>query len=140
MLKGALKLKVFNKKGMTENQLSKIIVDICYHIHVELGPGLFESVYEGILAYELIQAGLTVSRQQTIPVVWRGLQMDQGFKADLIVENKVLIEIKSIETIADVHKKQVMTYLKLTGLHLGLLINFNEKLIKNGISRIVNNL
>jgi GxxExxY protein len=125
---------------MTENELSKIIVDACYNIHVELGPGLFESVYEEILTYELIQRGLKISRQQGIPVIWKGEKMELGFRADLIVENKVLIEIKSVELIAPVHQKQVQTYLKLTGLKLGLLINFNQVLIKNGIQRIVNNL
>ncbi len=125
---------------MTENDLSKIIVDCCYQIHVELGPGLLESVYEEILYHELIQTGLMVSRQQAIPVLWKGLKMNLGFRADLIVENKVLIEIKSVESIAPVRQKQVLTYLKLTEMKLGLLINFNEALIKNGISRIVNNL
>ncbi|RMG25111.1 MAG: GxxExxY protein [Bacteroidetes bacterium] len=125
---------------MTENEISKIIVDTCYRIHVELGPGLFESVYEEILAYELMQQGLQLVRQQAIPVVWKEVKMDLGFRADLIVENKVLIEIKSVEVIAPVHQKQVLTYLKLTGIKLGLLINFNEALIKNGITRIVNKL
>lgn len=125
---------------MTENELSKIIVDTCYRIHVELGPGLFESVYEEILTYELMQKGLIVSRQQGIPVVWKEIKMEMGFRADLIVENKVLIEIKSVEAIAPVHQKQVLTYLKLTGLKLGMLVNFNEALIKNGITRIVHKL
>jgi len=125
---------------MTENELSKIIVDCCYQIHVELGPGLLESVYEEILWHELIRAGLMLSRQQAIPVLWKGLKMNLGFRADLIVENKVLIEIKSVESIAPVHQKQVLTYLKLTEIKLGLLINFNEALIKDGLSRIVNNL
>lgn len=125
---------------MTENELSKIIVNTGFQIHKALGPGLFESVYEEILFYELTQQGLEVSRQQAIPVVWKNIKMEQGFRADLIVENKVLIEIKSVENIAPVHQKQVVTYLKLTGLKLGLLINFNEALIKNGITRIVNNL
>lgn len=125
---------------MTENELSKIIVDTCYQIHVELGPGLFESVYEEILTYELIEKGLSVSRQQNVPVVWKEVKMDHGFRADLIVENKVLIEVKSVATIAPIHQKQVLTYLKLSGLKLGLLINFNQALIKNGITRIVNNL
>ena len=125
---------------MTENEISRIIVDTCYKIHVDLGPGLFESVYEGILDYELNQSGLSVSRQQPIPIVWKDKKLDQGFRADLIVERKVLIEIKSVEAIAPVHHKQVLTYLKLTGLKLGLLVNFNEALIKNGISRIVNKL
>ena len=125
---------------MTENELSKIIVDTCYRIHVALGPGLFESVYEEILSFELQEQGLQVARQQAIPVVWKEIKMEQGFRADLIVENKVLIEIKSVEAIAKVHQKQVLTYLKLTGLKLGLLINFNESLIKNGITRIVHRL
>jgi GxxExxY protein len=125
---------------MTENDLSKIIVDTCYQIHVALGPGLFESVYEEILYYELIQKGLSVSRQQAIPLIWKGIRMDQGFRSDLIVEGRVLIEIKSVGAIAPVHLKQVLTYLKLTGMKLGLLINFNEALIKDGITRVVNNL
>jgi GxxExxY protein len=105
-----------------------------------LGPGLFESVYEEILAFELIKEGLYVSRQQAIPVIWNEIKMEIGFRADLIIENKVLIEIKSVESIAPVHQKQVLTYLKLTDIKLGLLINFNEALIKDGITRIVNNL
>jgi len=125
---------------MTENELSKIIVNTCYNIHVELGPGLFESVYEEILYFELVSQGLKVERQKAIPVVWKNLKMELGFRADLIVEDKVIIELKSVEAIAPVHKKQLLTYLKLTDLKLGLLINFNEKLIKTGITRIVNNL
>jgi GxxExxY protein len=125
---------------MSENDLSKIIVETCYQIHVAFGPGLFESVYEEILYYELVQCGLSVSRQQAIPVIWKGIKMDQGFRSDLIVGEKVLIEIKSIGAIAPVHLKQVLTYLKLTGLKLGLLINFNEALIKDGVTRVVNNL
>jgi len=125
---------------MTENELSKIIVNTAYQIHIVLGAGLFESVYEEILYYELTKIGLSVTRQQVIPVVWKGIEMEQGFRADLIVENKVLIEIKSVAALAPVHHKQVLTYLKLTELKLGLLINFNEAYIKNGITRIVNNL
>ena len=125
---------------MTENELSKIIVNTCFNIHIELGPGLFESVYEEILYYELKNSGLNVERQKEIPVIWKELNMRLGFRADLIVENKVIIELKSVETIAPVHQKQLLTYLKLTDLKLGLLINFNERLIKNGITRIVNNL
>ncbi len=125
---------------MTENEISAIIIDTCYHIHSELGAGLFESVYEEILYYELTNKGLKVDRQKSIPVIWKEIKMDIGFRADLIVENKVIIEIKSIEQLAPVHKKQLLTYLKITKLKLGLLINFNETLIKNGITRIVNNL
>jgi GxxExxY protein len=125
---------------MTENEISKVIVNSCYHIHTKLGPGLFESVYEQILEFELIKEGLFIQRQQAIPVVWKGQKLDQGFRADLIVENKVIVEIKSIEAIAPVHQKQLLTYLRLTNLKLGLLVNFNNALIKNGIQRIVNKL
>ena len=125
---------------MTENEISKIIVDICYKIHTKLGPGLLESVYETILNYELTSRGLKVERQKALPVIWNETKMDIGFRADLIVENKVIIEVKSVEQIAAVHPKQVLTYLKITNLKLGLLINFNEPLIKTGITRIVNNL
>jgi GxxExxY protein len=131
-----------NAKGifMTENEISKTIVDACFRIHSKLGPGLFESVYERILQIELERNGLLVERQKVIPVVWDDEEIDQGFKADLIVESKVIIEIKSVEKLAPVHHKQLLTYMKLTGIKLGLLINFNEKLIKYGITRIVNNL
>jgi len=125
---------------MTENEISKIIVNSCYQIHVELGPGLLESVYEEILYSELIEQGLKVERQKAIPVFWKNNKMNLGFRADIIVENKVIIELKSVEQIAPVHPKQLLTYLKITGLKLGLLINFNEALIKNGITRIVNKL
>ncbi|MCX2679414.1 GxxExxY protein [Galbibacter sp. EGI 63066] len=125
---------------MTENEISKIAVDLCYKIHVKLGPGLLESVYESVLYYELNGKGLKVERQKPLPVVWDDLKMDVGFRTDLIIENKVILELKSVETIAPVHPKQLLTYLRLTDLKLGLLINFNEPLIKNGITRIVNNL
>ena len=125
---------------MTENEISKIIVNTCYNIHVELGPGLLESVYEEILNYELTKQGLKVERQKAIPVIWKDIKMNIGFRSDLIIEEKVIIELKSVETITPVHPKQLLTYLKITGLKLGLLINFNEKLIKNGITRIANNL
>jgi GxxExxY protein len=125
---------------MSENEISKIIVDISYKIHTQLGPGLLESVYETILCYELTSHGLKVERQKPLPVIWNDAKMDIGFRVDLIVENKVIIEVKSVEQIAAVHPKQVLTYLKITGLKLGLLINFNEPLIKTGITRIVNNL
>ena len=108
---------------MTENELSKIIVNTCFDIHVKLGPGLLESVYEEILYYELVKQGLQVDRQKPIPVVWDELKMNIGFRADLIVESKVIVELKSVEIIAPVHPKQLLTYLKITGLKLGLLIN-----------------
>ncbi|MEP0862624.1 MAG: GxxExxY protein [Ignavibacterium sp.] len=125
---------------MRENEIASKIVDTCFKIHTELGPGLFESVYEEIMEYELVNQGLYVERQKPIPVVWKDVKMEVGFRADLIVEKLVVVEIKSIELIAPVHKKQLLTYLKLTNKKLGLLINFNEALIKDGITRIVNNL
>lgn len=129
------------KEGMmTENEIAKIIVNVAYNIHVKLGPGLLESVYEEILYYELKKQNLVVERQKAIPVVWENRKMEIGFRADLVVEKKVIIELKSIESIAPVHPKQLLTYLKITNLKLSLLINFNEKLIKDGITRIVNNL
>lgn len=126
---------------MDENEISKIVLDAAFKVHRELGPGLFESVYETVLEYELVNKhNLTVRKQVAIPVVWENVQLDLGFRPDLIIENKVIIEIKSIEILAPVHHKQLLTYLKLTGMKLGLLINFNEELLKNGIKRIVNNL
>jgi GxxExxY protein len=125
---------------MNENDLSRIIVDVAFKIHTQLGPGLLESVYEEIMNFELTKRGLLVERQRGLPVLWENIKMDLGFRADLIVEKKVIIELKSVEMIAPVHPKQVLTYLRITNLKLGLLINFNETLIKNGITRIVNNL
>lgn len=125
---------------MTENELSKIIVDIVFKIHTKLGPGLFESVYEEILYYELLKSGFEVERQETIPVIWQDVKIEQGFRADLIIENKIIVEIKSVESVLPVHYTQLLTYLKLTNMKLGLLINFNVKLIKDGIQRIVNKL
>jgi GxxExxY protein len=125
---------------MTENELSAIIVDTAFKVHTKLGPGLLESVYEEILDHELKKRGLKVERQKAIPVVWDDIKMDLGFRADLIIENKVIVEIKSVEKIALVHPNQLLTYLKLTKIKLGLLINFNESYIKSGIKRVVNNL
>ncbi len=125
---------------MTENEIAKQIVDVAFKIHTTFGPGLLESVYETIMAYELQKRGLRVQRQQAIPVFYEDVRMDLGFRADLIVEGKVVVEIKSVEAIAPVHKKQLLTYLRLTDKRLGLLINFNVELIKNGISRVVNGL
>jgi GxxExxY protein len=125
---------------MTENELSKIIMDCCFKIHTEMGPGLYESVYEECLYYLLIKNDLVVERQKEIPVTFQEVKMELGFRADLIIEKKVIIELKSIDALGPVHHKQVLTYLRLTGMKLGLLINFNEALIKNGIHRIVNNL
>jgi GxxExxY protein len=124
----------------TENEISKIILDIAFDIHTKLGPGLFESVYEEILSYELEDYGLSIKKQQGIPVIWNELRMEVGFRADIIVEDKVIVEIKSIEALAPIHYKQLTTYLKITNLKLGLLINFNEYLLKDGIKRIANKL
>jgi len=125
---------------MTENEISLIIVNTAYHVHYKLGPGLLESVYEEIMYYELCKQGLNIERQKGIPITWDELKMEIGFRADLIIESKVIVELKFVETIASVHPKQLLTYLKVTGIKLGLLINFNEPFIKNGITRIVNNL
>jgi GxxExxY protein len=125
---------------MTENEIAKIIVDAAYKIHKTLGPGLFESVYQVILAHELRQRGLRVEVEQPIPVVWDTVQIEIGFRADLIVEDKVIVELKSVEKTAPVHKKQLITYLRLADKRLGLLINFGEELIKDGITRLVNGL
>ena len=125
---------------MTENEIAKIIVDAAYQIHVRLGPGLLESVYETVLAYELKKRGLNVVRQVPVPVIYDDLEFEEGFRADLIVEDCVIIELKSVESIQPVHKKQLLTYLRLTDRRLGLLINFGDTLIKDGISRIANGL
>jgi GxxExxY protein len=125
---------------MDENETAQVIVDAAFHIHKETGPGLLESVYEVILADELEQRGLSVMRQAPVQILYRGRILDDGFRADLIVNNKVIVELKSLETIKDVHKKQLLTYLKLSEMRLGLLINFGDNLIKNGIKRIVNGL
>ena len=125
---------------MTENEIAKEVVDVAFMIHTMYGPGLLESVYERIMAYELTKRGLSVVRQQPIPVIHEQIKMDFGFRADLLVDSKVVIEIKSVEVIAPVHKKQLLTYLRLADKRLGLLINFNVDLIKNGITRVVNRL
>jgi len=123
---------------VSENEIATIIVDACYKVHTTLGPGLFESVYETVLTHELGKRGLKVLRQQAIPLVYEGMRFDEGFKADLVVEDKVIVELKSVEKIAPVHKKQLLTYLRLTDMKLGLLVNFGENLIKDGIFRIAN--
>ncbi|OLE55688.1 MAG: GxxExxY protein [Acidobacteria bacterium 13_1_20CM_3_53_8] len=125
---------------MTENELSKEIVNAAYKIHTTFGPGLLESVYEKTLAHELQKHGIVVSRQQPFPVVYETIHMDMGFRADLVVDGKVIVEIKSVDAISPVHKKQLLTYLRVTGKKLGLLINFNVELIKDGVTRVVNEL
>ena len=125
---------------MTENDIAREIVDASYNIHTKLGPGLLESVYEATLAFELDERGFAYERQKGVPLLYGDVKLDTGYRADLIVAGKVIVEIKSIETIEDVHKKQSLTYLRLADKRLGLLINFNVALIKNGITRIANNL
>ena len=125
---------------MTENQIATLIVDRALKIHRTLGPGLLESVYEATLAYELTKCGLQVRTQQRVPVIYEAVKLDLGFRPDIIIDKKVIVEVKSIEAIAPVHRKQLETYLRLMGMHLGLLINFNAELIKHGIQRVVNRL
>jgi len=125
---------------MTENEISKQIVDAAFKVHTTLGPGLLESVYEAVLSHELEKRGLVVARQKPLTVVYEKFKFEEGFRVDLIVEDKVIVEIKSVEQIAPVHSKQLLTYLRLSDKRLGLLINFGEALIKNGIKRIVNRL
>ena len=119
-----------------ENELSKVVLDICFRIHKLYGPGLFESVYEEIFCYEIVKENLAFERQKAIPLVHESIKLDAGFRADLILENKLLVEFKSIELLADIHYKQVQTYLKLANLKLGLLINFNVKRLVEGIRRM----
>ncbi len=125
---------------MTENEIAKQAVDAAYKVHTTLGPGLLESVYEIVLAHELRRRGINVARQVPVSIQYEAIVFDEGFRADLIVDDKVIIEVKSVEKVAPVHKKQLLTYLRLTDKRLGLLINFNEELIKSGISRVVNGL
>jgi GxxExxY protein len=125
---------------MTENDIARQIVDAAFKVHTRLGPGLLESVYSVVLEHELTQRGLTVVREVPVPIEYEGIRFNEGFKADLIVENFVIVELKSVEKFAPVHSKQLLTYLRLTGKRLGLLINFGEALIKDGIRRIVNGL
>ena len=128
------------KEDWVENDLATLIVDSAYRVHRALGPGLLESAYESALAYELKERGLRFIRQAVVPIVYHGVVIEQGFRADLIVEDKVIVEVKSIDSVIAVHKKQLLTYLKLSDRRLGLLINFNEMLIKDGITRLVNGL
>jgi GxxExxY protein len=125
---------------MKENEIATAVVDAAFKIHTTLGPGLLESVYEAVLAFELQRRGLQVARQVGLPVNYEGVKLELGFRIDLIVNNKLIIEVKSIESLAPVHKKQLLTYLRLTDLRLGLLINFNVERIKDGIQRVVNGL
>ena len=125
---------------MHHNDITAAIINVSIDIHRRLGPGLLESVYRRILAHELGKRGFQVQVEQPIPVLWDNMQLEIGFRADLIVNDCVIVETKSVEAIHPVHKKQLLTYLRLTDMRVGLLINFNVELLKNGISRVVNEL
>jgi GxxExxY protein len=125
---------------MNENEIGTLVLSAAIEVHRELGPGLLESVYEVVLARELSNRGMAVGRQVPVPIVYKGIRFDEGFRADLIVADKVLLELKSVERVTEAHKKQVQTYLRLTGLKLGYLLNFGEAVLKDGITRCVNRL
>ena len=125
---------------MTENEMATVVVDAAYKLHTALGPGLLESAYEALLIYELRKRGLRVVSQQPMPLIYDGVEMDVGYRADLVVEDKVIVELKSVERMAAVHYKQLLTYLRVSDRRLGLLINFGMPLIKDGIRRVVNQL
>ena len=125
---------------MSENEIARQVVDAAYKVHTKLGPGLLETAYEAALAYELKKRQLKVRRQVPVPIIYEEVALDEGYRADLVVEDKVIIELKSVEALAPVHKKQVLTYIRLADKRLGLLINFGEALIKDGIKRVVNGL
>lgn len=129
--------KIYN---MTENELSKLIIGKAIEVHKALGPGLLESAYQECLYYELIKEGIIVEKEKAMPIEYKEVRLDHGYRLDLLVEKKVVIEVKTVDTIIDVHEAQILTYLKLGGYKLGLLINFNVSLLKNGIKRFVNNL
>ena len=122
-----------------EDRIAALIVDACVKIHIALGPGLLESVYERVLAYELQQRGCAVQVQVPVPIVYGGMAFQEGFRADLIVDGRIIVEIKSVERLMPVHNKQLLTYLRLTDLRIGFLVNFGEALMKTGIHRIINN-
>src|SRR5688572_31659549 len=123
---------------MTYNELSSTVLEVAIDVHRRLGPGLLEAVYQTILSHELTKRGFHVVKEQPIPLIWDNLRFDIGFRADLIVNDLLLVELKSVEQLAPVHKKQVLTYLRITGKKLGLLINFGEETLKDGIRRIIN--
>ena len=123
---------------MDENKIGDVIVDSAVNLHRELGPGLLEVVYQVVFARELEKRGLKVEREVPVSIEYKGVKFDQGFRADLIIEQKVIIELKSVDRVSPAHKKQLLTYLRLTGLKLGYLLNFGDALMKDGISRIIN--
>ena len=123
---------------MAEDEIATIIVQAAYNVHVQLGPGLLESAYEACLIFELIDLGLSVASQVNLPLIYRGVNLECGYRIDILVENKVIIEVKSVSELNNVHLAQTLTYLKLTNCKLGLLINFNVAKIKDGIKRVIN--
>ena len=123
---------------MTENELSKTVFECGLKIHKALGPGLLESAYEECLFYELTKTNLFVEKQKGLPLIYEEIRMDIGYRTDLIIENKLIVEIKAVEALNDIHLAQILTYLKLSGCKLGLLINFNSVLFKDGVKRIIN--
>lgn len=123
---------------MTENEIAKHILDAAFVVHSKMGPGVFESVYEVLVAHELTKKGLSVERQKPISIIYDGIRFDEAFRSDLTVDGKVIAELKSVQALSPVHAKQVLTQLRLTGLKLGLLINFGEAHLKDGIKRIIN--
>lgn len=125
---------------MTENEIGSIVIELAIAIHQKLGPGLLETVYEVVLVRELQDRGLKVERQVSVPIEYKGIKFNEGFRADIIVDGRVILELKSIERVTAAHKKQVQTYLRLTGCKLGYLMNFGEALMKSGITRCVNGL
>lgn len=125
---------------MDENEISAAVVDAAIQIHRRLGPGLYESVYEAILAHELVKRGLQIKRQVAVALQYDELTFDEAFKADLLVENKVMIELNSLETLLPVHRKQLLTYIKLANVRLGLLLNFGATFMKDGVERVANHM
>ncbi len=125
---------------MTENEISKIVIGAAIEIHRHLGPGLLESAYQECLCYELRQMGLTFQREKPMPIVYKDIKLDHGYRMDVLVETKVVVELKTVDFFTDAHSAQVLTYLRLGNFKLGLLLNFHEKLLKNGVKRIVNGL
>jgi len=130
--------KVVTKENyMKEEEIFKKILDCSFKVHTTLGPGLLESAYEECLAYELKKFNLMVEKQKPLPLVYEGIKLDAGYRVDLLIENKIIVEIKSVDALADIHMAQILTYLKLSGCRLGLLINFNVKHLKDGIKRVI---
>ena len=123
---------------MIENEISKTIIGCAIEVHKQLGPGLLESAYQECLYYELLQSGLRVQKEKPMPIIYKEVKLDHGYRIDLVVEDKVVIEIKTVEELNDVHTAQILTYLKLGDYRLGLLINFHVSLLKNGLKRIIN--